>query len=165
MTCYFAYGEKETEYLKSKDRKLGAVIDQLGHVKRAADSDVFSSVIHQIIGQQISTKALASIWERMQSDLGEISPETLLAAGEEKIQSYGTTFHKADYIIEFAEKVQDGRINLEEIQALPEEEAQKALVSLKGIGPWTAEMILLFGMQKPDILSYGDLAILRGMRM
>ena len=69
------------------------------------------------------------------------------------------------YILEFAEKVKDGRINLEEIQKLPEEEAQKALISLKGIGPWTAEMILLFGMQKPDILSYGDLAILRGMRM
>ena len=165
MTCYITYGEIETEYLKSKDRKLGAVIDQLGHVNRPADSDVFSSVIHQIIGQQISTKALASIWERMQSDLGEISPETLLAAGEERIQAYGTTFHKADYILEFAEKVKDGRINLEEIQKLPEEEAQKALISLKGIGSWTAEMILLFGMQKPDILSYGDLAILRGMRM
>ncbi|MDY3233693.1 MAG: hypothetical protein SOW94_04010 [Erysipelotrichaceae bacterium] len=100
MTCYFTYGEIETEYLKSKDRKLGAVIDQLGHVNRPADSDVFSSVIHQIIGQQISTKALASIWEQMQSDLGEISPETLLAAGEERIQAYGTTFHKADYILD-----------------------------------------------------------------
>ena len=63
---YFQYGEKEIAYLKQKDPKLGDVIDQVGMVKRAVDPDLFSSVVHHIVGQQISTKAQATIWKRVQ---------------------------------------------------------------------------------------------------
>ena len=58
---YFAYGEKETEYLKSKDKRLAEVIDTIGHIDRTVDDDLFSSVVHSIIGQQISTKAQITI--------------------------------------------------------------------------------------------------------
>ena len=60
---YFAYGETEVSYLRRKDKRLCAVIDQIGHIDRAVDTDLFSSVIHHIIGQQISTKAQAAIWQ------------------------------------------------------------------------------------------------------
>ena len=67
---YFEYGGKETEYLKSKDARLAEVIDKIGHINRAVDSDLFSSVVHHIIGQQISTKAQQTIWKRMNGAFG-----------------------------------------------------------------------------------------------
>ena len=62
---YFQYGQEETEYLSGKDEKLGAVIAQVGRVNREVDTDLFSAVVHHIVGQQISTKAQATIWQRM----------------------------------------------------------------------------------------------------
>lgn len=67
---YFAYGENEISYLKSKDEKLAEVIEKIGMIERETDTDLFSSVIHHIIGQQISTKAQATIWQRMQGRSG-----------------------------------------------------------------------------------------------
>lgn len=67
---YFAYGETELSYLRQKDKRLGALIDRVGHVQRAVDTDLFSSVVHHIIGQQILTKAQATIWQRLQDALG-----------------------------------------------------------------------------------------------
>ena len=162
---YFAYGETELSYLRQKDKRLGAVIDRVGHVQRAVDTDLFSSVVHHIIGQQISTKAQETIWQRMLSALGEVNAETVLAAGVSKLQSLGMTFRKAEYITDFAEKVHTGAFDLEGIWQKSDEEAIRELSSLKGIGVWTAEMILLFCMQRPDVLSYDDLAIRRGLRM
>ena len=162
---YFAYGEKEISYLKSKDEKLAEVIDQIGMIERETDTDLFSSVIHHIIGQQISTKAQATIWQRMQEDLGEVKAETILSVDISKLQSYGITFRKAEYITDFAKKVHNGICDLDAVWQMSDEEAIRELSSLKGIGVWTAEMILLFCMQRPDIFSYDDLAIQRGLRM
>ena len=132
---YFSYGETEVSYLRRKDKRLCAVIDQIGHIDRAVDTDLFSSVIHHIIGQQISTQAL------------------------------GMTFRKAEYITDFAEKVHTGAFDLDAVERMSDKDAIEALRALKGIGVWTAEMILLFCLQRPDIFSYDDLAIQRGLRM
>lgn len=162
---YFIYGSKEVEYLKSKDKVLGELIDQIGHIERETDTDLFSSVVHHIIGQQISTKAQTTIWNRMREKYGEVNAETISAADPDELQSLGMTFRKAEYIKDFAEKVHSGAFDLEEISEMSDEDAIKALASLKGIGVWTAEMILLFCLQRPDIFSYDDLAIQRGLRM
>lgn len=164
-TAYFLYGEKEITYLKSKDKKLAAIIEQVGHIERAVDNDLFSSVVHHIIGQQISTKAHKSIWAKLNTELGVISPNTILTCGRDRLQAFGTTWKKVDYILDFAQKVQSGQFDIEALNTMTDEEAIAALSSLKGIGVWTAEMILLFCLQRPDIFSYGDLAILRGVRM
>lgn len=126
---------------------------------------MFSSVIHHIIGQQISTKAQATIWQRMQDALGAVNAETILTAGVPKLQGLGMTFRKAEYIADFAEKVHTGAFDLNAVERMSDEDAIRELGSLKGIGVWTAEMILLFCMQRPDIFSYDDLAIQRGLRM
>ncbi len=89
----------------------------------------------------------------------------ILALGWEKLQAYGTTWKKVDYIMEFAEKVNSGAFSLNATYDMSDEDAIAALSSLKGVGVWTAEMILLFYLQRPNICSYGDLAILRGVRM
>lgn len=161
----FAYGETELAWLRKKDKRLGEVIDRIGHVDRAVDPDLFSAVIHHIIGQQISMKAQATIWQRMQDALVAVSAETILAAGVPELQSLGMTFRKAEYITDFAKKVHTGEFDLISIGEKPDEEVILELSALKGIGVWTAEMLLLFCLQRPNVFSYGDLAILRGMRM
>lgn len=162
---YFEYGENEITYLQNKDKKLSEVIEQIGMIEREVDTDLFSSVVHHIIGQQISAKAQATIWQRMKETFGEVNAETILSADISKLQSLGMTFRKAEYITDFAEKVHDGVFDLEAVAQMPDDAAIKELVSLKGIGVWTAEMILLFCLQRPDIFSYDDLAIQRGLRM
>ena len=77
----FAYGQTELAWLRKKDKRLGEVIDRIGHVERKVDTDLFSAVVHHIIGQQISTKAQETIWQRMLSALGEVNAETVLTAG------------------------------------------------------------------------------------
>lgn len=162
---YFAYGETELSYLKKKDKRLGAIIDRVGRVERVVDTDLFSSVVHHIVGQQITTKAQETIWRRLRETLGEVNAETVLAAGVPALQSLGMTFLKAEYITDFAEKVRSGAFDLDAVWHMNDEDAIRALSSLKGIGVWTAEMILLFCMQRPDVLSCDDLAIQRGLRM
>ena len=162
---YFEYGETELSYLRQKDRRLGEVIDRIGYIDRAVDTDLFSAIVHHIIGQQISTKAQATIWQRMQDALVKVNAETILAAGIPKLQALGMTFRKAEYITDFAEKVHTGVFSLDAVAHMDDEDAIRALSSLKGIGVWTAEMILLFCLQRPDIFSYDDLAIQRGLRM
>ena len=162
---YFQYGEAETGYLSRRDERMAAVIAQVGHIEREVDTDLFSAVVHHIVGQQISTKAQATIWQRMQDALGDVNAETILAAGIPKLQALGMTFRKAEYITDFAEKVHTGAFDLAAVERMSDEDAIEALRALKGIGVWTAEMILLFCMQRPDIFSYDDLAIQRGLRM
>ena len=161
----FSYGEAELSYLRKKDKRLCAVIDRVGHIDRSVDPDLFSSVVHHIIGQQISTKAQATIWGRCQETLGEMNAETILAAGVPKLQGLGMTFRKAEYITDFAARVRSGAFDLDGIRHRSDEEAIRALTALRGVGVWTAEMILLFCMQRPDVFSYDDLAIQRGLRM
>ena len=161
----FAYGQTETDYLRRKDKRLGEVIDKIGHIERAVDSSLFSAVVHHIVGQQISTKAQATVWQRMRDGLGEVNAERILAAGVPRLQSFGMTFRKAEYMTDFAQKVQSGAFDLAAVEQMPDEEAIRALCTLKGIGVWTAEMILLFCMQRPNIFSFDDLAIQRGLRM
>ena len=162
---FFEYGEKETEYLKSKDSRLAEVIEKVGHIDRAVDSDLFSSVVHHIIGQQISTKAQQTIWQRMNDTFGEVTAETIGNASIDKLQSLGMTFRKAEYIKDFSLKIINGEFDLDAVGNMSDEDAITALAALKGIGVWTAEMILLFCLQRPNIFSYDDLAIQRGMRM
>ena len=162
---YFRYGEREVEYLKSKCKKLAAVIDEIGMIKREIDKDLFSVVVSNIVGQQISSKAFETIWKRFKYNLGEVNADNILNAGLEKLQSFGISFKKAEYITDFAYKVKTGELDLNGIWEKSDEEVIKELTSLKGIGVWTAEMLMLFCMERKNIFSYNDLAIQRGLRM
>ena len=161
----FDYGDEEVNYLKKKDKVLAAAIDTIGPIKRAVNPDLFSALVNSIVGQQISTKAHATIWERMQSGLGEVTPETILACPDTQLQGFGISFKKAAYIKGAAERVVDGRLDIDALHQKSDEEICKELIQIDGIGRWTAEMLMLFSMQRPNILRFGDLAILRGMRM
>ena len=151
---YFGYGETELQYLRSRDKRLGEVIDRVGMIRREVDPDLFAAVVHHIVGQQISTKAQATVWRRMQEALETVDAGSVLAAGR-----------KAAYITDVALRVQSGAFDPETVRESSDAEAIRQLCTLKGVGAWTAEMILLFCLQRPDIFSYDDLAIQRGLRM
>ncbi|MDR1245947.1 MAG: DNA-3-methyladenine glycosylase 2 family protein [Clostridiales Family XIII bacterium] len=162
---YFEYGDKETEYLKRKDKRLGEAIDAIGHIEREVDGDLFSSVVHTIVGQQISSAAQKTIRMRLTDKLGVVSAETVCAASREEIQACGVSFRKADYIKDFAEKVHSGVFDVDALRSLPDADVTGKLSALKGIGVWTAEMLMIFCLQRPDVMSFGDLAIQRGLHM
>lgn len=162
---YFQYGDTEIEYLKKKDKKLAEIIDAIGPIRREVEHDLFASVVHHIVGQQISTKAQRTVWARVVDLAGEVNAASIRKAGVDELQKCGLTFKKAEYIVEFAEKVHCGEFDLEGLDDMEDEEVIAELSELRGIGVWTAEMILLFCMKRPNVLSYGDLAIQRGMRM
>ena len=162
---YFEYDDEALGYLKSKDKTLGEIIDKIGHINREVDTDLFSAVVHHIIGQQISTKAQATIWQRINESMGVLNADSIIDAGMEKLQSFGMTFRKAEYITDFAVKIKNGEFDLDGIWHKSDRDATEELISLKGIGVWTAEMILLFCMQRQNVFSFDDLAIQRGLRM
>ena len=162
---YFSYGTLETEYLSARDERMAEAISRIGHIDRATDPDLFSSVVRHIIGQQVSTKAQATVWARFTEMLGTVTPQTICSASREQLQRAGITFRKADYIQDFAEKVQNGTFDLETVPRMEDPAAIQYLSSLRGIGVWTAEMILLFCLQRPDIFSVQDLAIRRGLKL
>jgi len=161
----FNYGDTETAHLKKRDKALGAAIDEIGPIRREVRPDLFSSLVRSIVGQQISSKAQATIWARMIDGLAKITPQTILARTESELQSYGISFKKASYIRGVAERAADGRLDTDALLSKSDAEVCEELVKIDGIGVWTAEMLMLFSMRRLDILSYGDLAILRGMRM
>ena len=155
----FPYGETEIAYLRARDLKLGAAMDRIGPIHREVDPDLFSSVIHHIIGQQVSMAAQRTVWQRLQAAAGTLVPETVA------LQALGMTRRRALYILEFARKVASGDFDLDALAEMEDREVLARLTSLRGVGPWTAEMLLIFGLRRPDVVSWGDLAILRGMRM
>lgn len=162
---YYKYGAKEVNYLKDKDERLGEAIDKIGTIEREVDTDLFAALVHHIVGQQISTKAQNTIWDRFRLALGDITPRIIEAQSLERLQGFGITFRKATYIRDAALKILSGEFDIDSLSGLPDEEICRALSRLEGVGTWTAEMLMLFSMQRPNILSYSDLAIQRGMRM
>lgn len=162
---YFTYGEKEIAYLKKADPVLGAAIDKIGYLEREVDSDLFTSVVHQIVGQQISNAALTTVWTRMQDMLGEITPQRICSVSEAELQQCGMSLRKAGYIQTFARQVLDGSLDLEALTHKSDAEVIQVLSAVKGIGIWTAEMLLIFGLQRQDVLSFGDLGIRKGMQL
>lgn len=162
---YFEYGDQEIAHLRKRDKRLSQAIDQIGPIRREVDGDLFASLIKSIVGQQISTAAQQTVWKRMCESLGEVTAKSVYGASLEALQANGITFKKAGYIKGFADKVMGGQLDLQALQTMDDEWVIKELTALDGIGVWTAEMLLTFCLQRPDVLSFGDLAIHRGMRM
>ena len=159
----FYYGATEIDYLKRQDKKLGIVIERIGAISCPIRSDIFAALVRGIVEQQLSSKAADSIWERLQQTLGEVTPQCICEKSEEELRSCGLSMRKSQYIKGVADAVINGTLKIDEFQHLSDEEIIAQLSSLYGVGVWTAEMILIFSMQRPDVLSWGDLAIRRGL--
>ena len=159
----FSYGYNEVDYLKIQDEQLGAAIDRIGFIEREIIPDLFTALVHSIVGQQISAKAAVTVWNRLQEVCGAITPQSIAEIEVTDIKQCGTSMRKAGYIKGIGEAVMQGQLKIDELPGLPDAEIIKRLSALHGVGVWTAEMLMIFSMQRPDVVSWGDLAIRRGM--
>ncbi|WP_313638097.1 DNA-3-methyladenine glycosylase 2 family protein [Paenibacillus sp.] len=163
ITKFFEYGQDDIDYLGSVDPVLGVAMARMGKVERVIIPDLFTALIYAIVGQLISVKAVRTIWTRIQDRFGEITPQQLALHTADEIQSCGLTMKKAVCIHDISDLVAHGDFKLEELHLLSDKEVIQRLIKLKGIGKWTAEMMLINSMERPDVVSWGDIAIRRGM--
>jgi len=162
MEQYFEYGEVELAYLRKKDKKLGVAIDRMGMIKRTVNPDPFSALVESVVGQQISNKAAATVCGRLDALCG-MDANRLHALSLEEIQACGMSMRKAEYIKNIADAAVSKLIDFNALSQKSDESIIASLTAIKGIGVWTAEMLLIFSLMRPNVVSYGDLAIRRGM--
>jgi len=160
---FFKYGEAELDHLRRQDAVLAQAINRIGRIERPVIEDLFTALISSIVHQQISNKAAATVWGRVQSHFGMLTPTVVAAAPVEEIQKLGMSMRKAGYIHNIARATALGTLDLQQLRNLPDDEVVKELSAQSGIGVWTAEMLMIFSMQRPDVVSWHDLAIRRGM--
>ncbi len=151
------------QYLCKKDKRLAKVIGLVGPITYTThDDDPYAFLIHEIIEQMLSIKAGATIYNRL-VDLcgGNLTPEAINPLSIEQIRSTGTSSTKATYIKGITENVLSGNLVFDDLIKMSDEAVFKKLLSLRGIGQWTAKMYLLFVLDRPDILPYEDVAFLQ----
>lgn len=125
--------------------------------------DPFLTLARSIVAQQISVRAADSIWARLEALVGAVSPPRVAARSEEALREAGLTRQKARYLRDIAAAFADGRIDPARWRAADDEAAITALVALRGVGRWTAEMFLIFHLQRPDVLPLADIGVRRAV--
>jgi DNA-3-methyladenine glycosylase II len=165
MKKLFIYGEEELNFLKKRDSLLGTYIDRIGYLTRYVNSNIYQSLVEAIIAQQISGKAAATVLNRIEQLVYVINPTNINQCSDEALQQCGLSFRKVSYIKDFTQKILNHEINLLELEHLPDQEVIKKLNDLKGFGPWTAEMLLIFSFGRKNVLSFSDFAIQKGLRL
>ncbi|HEY8444835.1 MAG TPA: DNA-3-methyladenine glycosylase 2 family protein [Bacilli bacterium] len=160
----FKYSDEQLEILKSKDEVLKEAINKIGRINREINDDLFYTLINSIASQQISTKAAISVWNKIVDLVKVITPENIIKYSIEELQKCGLSFRKARYIYEAAERFASGEFDVEYLKTLSDDDLIKELVKLKGVGVWTAEMLLIFSLNRMDVLSLNDLGIIRGLK-
>jgi DNA-3-methyladenine glycosylase II len=151
---------------------MRGLIDKRGPIdpetdRRGSRPDAYEALARAIVGQQLSTKAAASIWGKLQAQFGDRTPapEELVAADYDDLRSAGLSNAKVTYIQELARRVDSGELELDRFPELADEDVIAELIEVKGIGRWTAEMFLIFHLGRPDVVSAGDLGIRRAIQI
>jgi DNA-3-methyladenine glycosylase II len=167
---------KERKALAATDPTMAALMERVGKIdletrleRRAEErpADAYGALLRAIVGQQLSTKAARTIYLRVIDifDGQTPSPEQLLEASEEDLRAAGLSGRKVEYIRDLAAHVLSGELELDRLDDLSDEQAIEEIVAVRGLGRWTAEMFLLFHLQRPDILSGGDLGIRKAIQI
>ncbi len=159
------------EHLRAADPVLGALIDRLGPLpgagtERPGPGDHYGALVRSIVGQQLSVRAAQAIYARLLDRFGgrPPTPEEVLAAEPEELRAAaGLSRAKVSFLRSLAEHVVAGELELAALAELPDEEVVAELVAVKGLGEWSAHMFLIFHLQRPDVLAWGDLGVRRGV--
>lgn len=160
---YFKYTQDELEYLKKRDANLKEIIESVGIIERKVNKDPFQSLIGSVISQQISTKAAITVKQRLYSLTDNLNMDSLKVVSVEELKQCGMSYRKAEYIKGIIDSKVEENINYDDLHLLDDEEIIDILTSLKGVGRWTVEMLLIFSLNRKNILSYDDLGIRRGI--
>ena len=161
----FFYTDEELLLLKAKDEKLALLIAQCGKISREVEQDPFIALISSIIGQQVSNKAAFTIFARLKNIVYDyqVTPKHIMLLSLEEIKTCGMSMKKAENIYLIAKAFVEKKIIPEKWHLMEDKEIIQELMQLQGIGQWSAEMFLLFCLQRKNILSYGDFGIKKGL--
>jgi DNA-3-methyladenine glycosylase II len=151
------------------DPVLAAIVEKHGACGLAQRSSEprLAALARALVSQQLSVKAAATIFARFLAlfpDAGFPAPEAVLAVPVEQLRAVGLSRQKAGYLQDLCGRVAAGTLLLDELDAVPDEEVMATLTAVKGIGRWTAEMILIFQLERPDILPVDDVGLLRAIQ-
>lgn len=145
--------------LAASEPAIAAAIARVGYPEPRIRDRGYATLLRTIIGQQVSVQAAASIWTKLETQVGDLTdPATVAAASDEALRAAGLSRQKASYARSLADEVTSGRLDLDRLPA-DDEEAIAQLVQIKGIGRWSAEIYLLFAEGRADVWPAGDLAV------
>jgi len=152
--------------LAENDTRLAAVIQQIGPYRLEKGRGGFPSLVNSIVSQQLSGYAYRAIRSRLEAlfDSGEITASKLVELTDEELRSTGLSLRKIEYLRGLAEQVITGEIDLSKIEAMDDETVIETLTHVRGIGRWTAEMYLMFSLNRLDIFPVDDLGIRNAMQ-
>jgi len=145
--------------LAAADPRLKPLTERFGHIVYRQREGGFSALLRLIVEQQLSVKAADTITARLHAGLGEVSPKALLAHDDDLMRGYGLSRPKIAYARALAEAMETGAFDIAALRGLETDDAAKALVALKGIGQWTAEVYLMFCDGRLDLFPVGDVAL------
>jgi len=153
--------EKARRYLTKADQTLARIIDQVGVCRWPQRQLRFASLVRAIVGQQISTKAAKSIYDRLRAKVAprRITADSLVALTHTQLRKVGLSNQKATYVLDLTNKVQNKVVNLSNHSRLDNEAVIDELTQVKGIGRWTVEMYLMFSLRRLDVLPVDDWGI------
>lgn len=154
------------DFLRACDPVLGAVVERLGPLEeRVADGDHFAALCDIIIGQQLSVASARAIKNRFRAHFGEAPvAKRVVELSDETAKSLGLSGQKARYLKNLARHIEGGQLDIAHLETLPDDEIRREIVAVKGLGPWSADIFLMFHLNRPDVLPVGDLGIREAMR-
>ena len=158
-----AYWQEARAALAAADPAMAVLCARHEGEGLVGQGDPFLTLARAIVAQQISVRAADSIWARLESCVGSVSPPEVAARSEEALRGAGLTRQKAGYLRDIAVGFVEGRIDPEGWRAADDEAAIADLLTLRGVGRWTAEMVLIFHLQRPDVLPLADIGVQRAM--
>lgn len=154
-----------TQFLVANCEIMAALVER--HIPRMIEPQhpehYFAVLVDSVVGQQLSVKVAATIRARLRSTVPELSPENILQLPDESLRAAGLSQAKTNSVRGMAEAFHSGDIEPHQLAELSDAEIVITLTRLRGIGPWTAEMFLMFGMARPDVWSPGDLGLRRAV--
>lgn len=152
-------------HLQRTDRVMRKLIETHAGARLQSRGDAFQTLARAIVGQQISVKAAQAVWDRLSAAVPQIAPQHVLALGEDGLRACGLSARKVGYLRDLAAKFDAGQVHPDQWQHMPDEAIAAELLSIRGIGRWTADMFLIFHMMRPDVLPLGDLGLIRGVSL
>ena len=156
-----SYWEDAKNHLRAVDSVIGSIIDEHEEPPLRSKGRVFETLVHAIVGQQISATAADAVWRRFLHMVIDVTPESVRVHSYDALRSVGLSGRKVEYILGLAENAT--WVDAFDWSVCSDDEVRKKLIALRGVGPWTAEMVLIFSLLRPDIFPLGDIGIIRAI--
>jgi len=163
------YWDDACRHLSRRDRVMKRLIPKYGQARLQCRGDAFTTLARSIVGQQISVKAAQAVWERFSSPWGgaqaALKPSEVLKAERTALRAAGLSHRKVEYLQDLARHFKERDSAAAAWDQMDDEAVIAELVTVRGIGRWTAEMFLMFGLMRPNVLPLDDIGLLRGISL